>query len=115
MKNFKNLEIWNRSRALTKTIYLLTKTYPQEERFGLVSQLNRASVSIPSNIAEGCGRNSSKQLRHFLNIAIGSICEIETQIYLSFDLGLIPKEKKESLVDEITQIRKMIIGYQRSL
>ena len=80
--NFKALEIWKRSRKLVKNTYLTTKTFPSEEKFGLVSQINRSAVSIPSNIAEGCGRGTDAQLVHFLDIAIGSNCELETQFYL---------------------------------
>lgn len=115
IRNFKNLKIWQRSRAYVKTIYLTTKEFPANEKFGLVAQLNRAAVSIPSNISEGCGRGSVKSLRNFLDIAIGSSCEIETQIYLVYDLGLINNPKMQALTDEITQIRRMIIGYQKTL
>ncbi|GJM36535.1 MAG: four helix bundle protein [Saprospiraceae bacterium] len=115
IRNFKTLDIWNRSRLFVKTIYLITKEFPDTEKFGLTSQINRASVSVPSNIAEGCGRKSIKELSHFLDIAIGSTCEVETQIYLGKDLDYISIETMEKLVDEIAQIRKMIIGYQKTL
>ena len=115
IKNFKNLKIWQRSRALVKEIYLTTNEFPNSEKFGLVSQLNRATISIPSNIAEGCGRGTDKSLHHFLDIAVGSACEVETQIYLSFDIGLIDNFKMEKLTDEVAQIRRMIIGYQKTL
>lgn len=115
IKNFKTLEIWKRSRKLTKEIYLLTESLPVTERFGLSSQMKRASISVPSNIAEGCGRTSRQQLSYFLDIAVGSICELETQIYLSCDLQYIPEKSIHPLIDEITQIRKMIVSYQNSL
>jgi four helix bundle protein len=85
--NFKKLEIWIRSRNFVKEIYMVTQSFPKEEIFGLTCQLRRSAVAIPSNIAEGCGRSSNPQLVHFLDIAIGSSCETETQLYLSFDLG----------------------------
>ena len=88
----------------------MTNDLPDSEKLGLVSQLNRAAVSIPSNIAEGCGRGTSKNLSHFLDIAVGSACEIETQIYLAYDLEYIDTYKMETLTDEVEQIRKMSIG-----
>ena len=107
--NFKALEIWKRSRKLVKNTYLTTKTFPSEEKFGLVSQMNRSAVSIPSNIAEGCGRGTDAQLVHFLDIAIGSNCELETQFYLAFDIGFISEEVLNKFTDEISQIRRMTI------
>lgn len=106
VKNFKNLEIWKRSRAFVKEVYLMTSQLPDSEKFGLVAQLNRAAVSIPSNIAEGCGRGTSKNLSYFLDIAVGSACEIETQIYLAYDLDYIDIYKMESSNNEIEEIRK---------
>jgi len=76
--NFLHLEIWKRSRKLVKIIYQTSKSFPSEEKFGLTSQIRRAAVSVPSNIAEGCGRDTDPQLKNFMNIAIGSICEVET-------------------------------------
>ncbi len=115
IRNFKTLDIWVRSRELVKRIYLETEQFPLSEKFGLVSQMRRAAISIPSNIAEGCGRRSEKGLSNFLDIAIGSNCELETQIYLSNDLGYLQHQKTETVVKEITQIRKMIIGFQKTL
>ena len=115
IKNFKNLSIWQRSRSLVKAIYLATNDFPKNEMFGLTAQIRRAGISIPSNIAEGCGRNTNKDLSRFLDISIGSICEVETQLYLAFDLEFISKEKAKILIDEIIEIRKMIIGFQRKL
>ena len=76
--NFLNLEIWKRSRHLVKRIYIISKRFPNEEKFGLTSQLRRAAISVPSNISEGCGRGSDPQLIHFLDVAIASLCELET-------------------------------------
>lgn len=115
IRNFKNLEIWKRSRNLVKTIYLLSDNFPDSEKFGLSSQIRRAVISIPSNIAEGSGRNSIADFKRFLDIAIGSLCEVETQLYLSYDLGFVNKEKAKVIVNEVIQIRKMIIGYKKSL
>ncbi len=109
--NFKALEIWKRSRILVKNVYLTTKTFPSEEKFSLISQMNRSAVSIPSNIAEGCGRGTDAQLVHFLDIAIGSNCELETQFYLAFDIGYISEQILDTFTDEIAQIRRMTIQF----
>ena len=110
--NFKKLEIWKRSRSLVKEIYLLTKSYPKEELYGLTSQIRRATVSIPSNIAEGVSRSTDAQIVHFLDISIASSCEVETQLYLSFDLGYISESELNRLSDEISQIRRMTMRFQ---
>lgn len=115
IRNFKSLKIWQRSRFYVKAIYSETSKFPNSEKYGLVSQLNRAAVSIPSNIAEGCGRGTIKNLNHFLDIAIGSCCEVETQICLSYDLQFLDKAKMLELTEEAEQIRRMIIGYQKSI
>ena len=113
--NFLNLQIWKRSRKLVKRIYQLTQTFPPEEKFGLTSQIRRCTVSVPSNIAEGCGRGTNPQLSHFLDIAIGSLCELETQIYLSKDLEFFSKKVFDELIEEITVIRKMTQSFKNNL
>ena len=96
-------------------IYRITAQFPGEEKFGLVSQMRRAAVSIPSNIAEGAARNSRKEFINFLHIAQGSIAELETQIIISNKLNFIDSSQTEFLLSEIDEISKMIIGLQRSL
>lgn len=113
--NFKNLEIWKRSRTLVKMVYTLSAKLPSEEKFGLTLQIRKSAVSIPSNIAEGCGRGTDKTLAQFLDIAIGSSCELETQLYLADDLTFLNSTEVESLITDITQIRKMIIGFKNTL
>lgn len=113
--DFKNLMIWQRSRALVKQIYEITAEFPTEERFGLAIQMRRSAVSIPSNIAEGCGRYSNKQLKHFLEIATGSACELETQLYLAIDLDFFIENDANPLISELTELRKMISGFSDSL
>jgi len=100
---------------LVKTTYNITKSFPSEEKFGLISQIRRCAVSVPSNIAEGCGRDTNPQLKTFLGNAIGSLCELETQIYLSYDLEYISLDKMKILVREITKIRKMTMSFQSRL
>lgn len=115
IKNFHSLNIWTRSRNLVKEIYMVTSVLPKSELYGLSSQMRRAAVSVPSNIAEGCGRNHVKELIQFLNISIASLCELETQLYLTIDLELSTNDKTDPLILEITEIRKMITGYINSL
>jgi len=95
--HFNNLNIWKLSRVIVKDIYITTRSFPNEEKFGLTSQMCRCAVSVPSNIAEGCGRGTDNQLSHFIDIAIGSLCELETQVYLAFDLDYIEESFQKSL------------------
>jgi four helix bundle protein len=115
MHNFRELKIWQRSMDFVVEVYKLTKEFPAEEKFGLISQQRRSSVSIPSNISEGAGRGTNPQFKHFLEISMGSCNEVITQLELSYRLGFISVEKKDKLVDEATQIYKMILGFYNSL
>ncbi len=110
-----NLEVWKRSLNFVTKIYKITAKYPNEEKFGLVSQMRRAAVSIPSNIAEGAARNSKKEFINFLHIAQGSTAELETQILISRNLQFITSSDTEPLLQELEEISKMIIGLQKSL
>lgn len=96
MHRLKDLEIWKQSRILCTDIYSVTSDFPDAEKFGLTNQLRRASVSIPSNIAEGASRSSGKDFSRFLEIAIGSAYEVETQLLISSDLGFIDEQKLEN-------------------
>ncbi len=113
--NFLNLEIWKRSRELCKDIYIITQKLPEEEKFGLRSQIRRSVVSVPSNIAEGCGRSTDTQLKFHLDVAVGSLCELETQLYIATDLVYIAYRDTQLLISEITEIRKMILSFKRYL
>ncbi len=115
MHNFKELKIWQRSMELVKDIYLITKSFPKDEKFELVSQIKRATVSIPSNIAEGSGRGTSKDFRRFLAISLSSAYELETQIILSNILGFINDEDFNKVVAEINEIQKIIFSFRKSL
>ena len=96
---------------MTKQIYLLLAKFPSSEKFGLISQISRCAVSVPSNIAEGCGRNTSKETIHFLFIARGSLFELETQFYLSLDLEYINDEKLATISSQITLCKKLLNGF----
>ncbi|HEY5462174.1 MAG TPA: four helix bundle protein [Hanamia sp.] len=115
MRNFLNLEIWKRSHQLTLKIYKATKNFPKEELFGLTSQMRRSSSSVPTNIAEGCGRNSNAQLANFLQIGTGSCSELQYQIILSKDLSYITEDVFNDLHSDVIDIRKMIFGYCEKL
>ena len=115
MRDFHNLLIWKRSHQLTLDIYKVSQSFPKEELFGLTSQIRRAVSSVPTNIAEGCGRNSNKDFAHFLQIAIGSASEVEYELLLAHDLQYINKDEYERLINETVAIRKMIIKYRAEL
>ncbi|MDY6950045.1 MAG: four helix bundle protein [Thermodesulfobacteriota bacterium] len=109
------LEVWKRALAFVKSVYELTSSFPGDEKFGLVSQMRRAAVSVPSNIAEGSARNSRKEFVNFLHIAQGSIAELETQVLVSQELGFADEKALAWLLAELDEISKMIIGLQKSL
>ena len=103
----KNLQVWKKSIILVKDIYLITRNFPKEELFGLTSQLRRAAVSIPSNIAEGSGRDSKKDFVRFLYVAIGSASEIETQLIICHELGLLNGKDFDCLISKVHEIIRM--------
>lgn len=115
MLDFKTLNFWKRAYRLSVDIYKETASFPTEERFGLTSQIRRAAISIPINISEGAGRNSNKEFANFLQIAMGSACEVECELLLSKDFGYLQESKYSYFVQEITEIRKMIYSYRDNL
>ncbi|MEY3678006.1 MAG: hypothetical protein RI924_147 [Bacteroidota bacterium] len=112
-KKYTELEVWAKARQLVTSIYELTKELPKEEQFGLISQLQRCAISIPSNIAEGCGRRSPKDSLHFFFVARGSIYELETQLFLSYDLGYLNKATLDREITQIETVRKLLNGFIR--
>ncbi|MDF0705931.1 MAG: four helix bundle protein [Bacteroidota bacterium] len=115
MHRFKDLEIWRLSRNFCSDIYETTSSFPESERFGLTNQLRRASVSVPSNIAEGCSRKSNRDFSRFLEIAMGSMYEIETQLLISNDLNFIQTKKLNSLLQKLDSIIKMTSKFKSTL
>jgi four helix bundle protein len=115
MHQFKNLEIWKRSRYFCSKIYAVTSNFPDNEKFGITNQLRRASVSIPSNIAEGSSRASNKEFSRFLEVAIGSAYEIETQLLISNDLEFLEFDTLKILLYELEEIVKMISKFRSTL
>lgn len=110
MRTHKDLDVWKDSMQMVTTVYALTRKFPKEEMYGLTNQLRRAAISIPSNIAEGSGRKSSKEFIQFLYIALGSAMEVETQIIISTNLGYLKTDEQQKLCDATNNIGKMING-----
>ena len=112
---FRDLFVWQKSIAFVKEIYRITTKYPKSELFGLTYQIQRAAVSMPTNIAEGCGRNSNKELSRFIDIAIGSAFELETLLQISFELNYIAELEYNTLMKDLYEIQKMMYGLQQTL
>jgi four helix bundle protein len=115
MHNFKELKIWQMSRGFVKDIYNVTRNLPHEELFILTSQMRRAAISIPSNISEGAGRNSDKEFVRFIDIALGSSFELETQLFLCFDQNYLAEIELNSVLDNVQKIQKMLYNFKSSL
>ena len=115
MNNFRELKIWHKSVDLVVEIYKITKTFPDSEKFNLVSQMQRSGTSIPSNIAEGAGRISGAYFKQFLTIALGSAYELETQLIISKKLSYIGDEKYDAILKDITEVQRMIFGLINTL
>lgn len=114
-RNYKELQIWRKGMGLARYVYILTENLPTPERYGLVTQMRRAAVSVPSNIAEGQARQGPKEFLHFLSHASGSLAELDTQLLLSVDLGFFKEADIVQLTDEILEIQKMIASIRRKL
>lgn len=108
---YQDLDVWKKSIELVKEIYLITNEFPQEERYSLTAQIRRAAVSIPSNIAEGAGRYSDKESARFMDITLGSISEVETQLIIAKELGFI--ETIEDTLNNLKEIYKMTISLKK--
>ena len=115
MQDFQKLDIWQKGHELTLQIYQITTAYPNNEQFGLVNQMRRAAASIPTNIAEGCGRNSKPDFARFIDIALGSINELHYQLVLSRDLKYLDSETFDKLVENVVEVRRMMYGFRTSL
>lgn len=110
MKSHKDLEVWKRSVELVTIIYTITKSFPQNEVYGLTNQIRRAAVSIPSNIAEGAARKNQKEFKQFLYISLGSLSELETQLIISYNLSYLQQIQFNSIEEELSEIRRMLLG-----
>ncbi len=112
-QKYTELDVWKQARILASMIYELTTSYPKTEQFGIISQMRRCAVSVPSNIAEGCGRQHTKETIQFLNIARGSLYELETQLYISKDLSFVNEEQLRNCLQKIESLGKLINGFIR--
>jgi len=108
MQRYRDLKVWQRSHALVLQLYRLTTSFPAEERFGIVSQLRRAAVSVPTNIAEGSKRKSKADFAHFLNVAEGSLAETEYLVQLAGDLGYVADDTVKPMLAEIDEVARML-------
>ena len=115
MKNFKNLKVWQKGIELVVKVYRYSQKFPQEEIYGLTSQMRRSAISIPSNIAEGSGRSSDKDFNRFLDISLGSSFELETQIIIAHKLDFLSENEFEELNNMVREEQMMITGLQKSL
>lgn len=114
IKDFTDLIAWQKSHELVVLIYEMTKKFPDKEKFGLISQLERAAVSVTSNIAEGFGRSHNKEKNHFLSIASGSLSEVENQLMIARDIGYIDMETFRTLYDQAVEAHKVLNGLRRA-
>ncbi|RZL13319.1 MAG: four helix bundle protein [Pedobacter sp.] len=115
MHNFRQLQIWREGMEITKQVYLLLANFPTSEKFGLISQISRCAVSVPSNIAEGSSRSSNKEFAHFLSIALGSLFELETQLLLSAELAIVSSIDVEPIIASLIQLQKKISVFRKTL
>lgn len=115
MRDFRELKVWNKAHSLTLQIYRTTKNFPSCEQFGLTVQMRRAAASVPTNIAEGCGRESERELARFMSIAGGSASEVEYQLLLACDLNYIQDETYRELNQQINEIKRMLNSFIQKL
>ena len=114
-KHYKDLLVWQKGMNLAKLMYKLTMRFPSEERYGLITQMRRSSVSVPSNIAEGQARRSTNEVLQFLSVAEGSLAELDTQLCLSLELGFAQQSEVEPASREIDELQKMLVALKRKL
>jgi four helix bundle protein len=114
-RSYRDLEVWQLGMSIARQVYQLTASFPNEERFGLTSQLRRAAVSIPANIAEGHARSGTGEFLHFLSIAMGSLAEVETYVLLGADFGYIDSAEQQNLLSQLDRLGKMLRGLHRTL
>lgn len=115
MRDFRKIQVWQKSHELALRLYKVTSVFPREELYGLTSQIRRASASIPSNIAEGCGRNTQTELARFVHIASGSASELDYHLLLAQDLGFINQEIYLELGNMVSEIKRMLHGFEQTV
>ncbi len=115
MKDFRNLQVWEKAHVLTLDIYKATASFPREELYGLTSQIRRSSASVPTNIAEGCGRSGDAELARFMQISMGSASELEYQLLLAHDLNYLDDELYIQLHENVTEVKRMLTSFIQTL
>jgi four helix bundle protein len=115
MRDFNTLKVWQKAHQMVLSIYLVSKSFPKEESYGLTSQLRRASFSIPANVAEGCGRGGAKEFVYFLRIALGSASETEYYLILAHDLNYLDVKAYSILNAQVTEVKRMLAGFIQKL
>ena len=115
MQDFRNLVVWQKAHAFTLNVYRWTKFFPDDERFGLISQLRRSAASIPANLAEACGRGGGRDFGRFVQIALGSAAEAEYHVLLSQDLGYLAKSDSDVALDAIQEVKRMLTSLLKSV
>jgi four helix bundle protein len=115
MQDFTQLKVWQKAHSFTVNLYKMIADFPSEEKFGLTNQIRRASVSIESNLAEGCGRNGDKEFSRFVDLAQGSAYEVRCQLFIARDLGYLSVDKFDLLMSKIDEISRMMIAFQKKL
>jgi len=115
MRDFRNLQVWEKAHGLTLNVYSATTSLPKDELYGLTSQIRRSSASIPTSIAEGCGRNGDAELARFMTISMGSAGELEYQLLLAHDLNYLDQETYTRLHENVTEVKRMLTGFIKRL
>lgn len=115
IQSYRDLKVWQEGKAISILVYRITSAFPAEERFGLVSQIRRSAVSIPSNIAEGWGRNTNQNLIMFLRNSMGSLCELKTQLEISFELGFVNEQTFEEIQQRLNLLSRQLIKFINSI
>lgn len=115
MRNFRELEVWKEAIEIVKKVYSITILFPSSEKYGLVSQMNRSAISIPSNIAEGCSRKTSIDFARFIEIALGSSFELETQLIIANNLNYISEEQTKTIIEELNILQKRLNALREAI
>lgn len=115
MRDFKTLSVWQKSHLLALSIYNSTASFPKEELYGLISQMRRSASSIPTNLAEGCGRSTQSQLAHFINIALGSASELQYQLMLAKDLGFVTDHIFKEQSNKVIEVKRMLTSFHQKV
>jgi len=115
MRDFRTLKVWQKAHQVTLRVYTATRTFPKDELYGLTSQIRRSAASIPTNVAEGCGRSGGPEFARFLNIAMGSASELEYQLLLAGDLKLLDPDQYQALSADVIEVKRMLASLFRRL